>query len=87
MSLSDIFLKLDSSRKLEVAHEAGMVVRIIQKHLILDDIESLFNYLDEFIEDVNITTQYLRFLVHLVLFLEHIGTTTRRDVVEKLLEL
>lgn len=87
MSLTDIFLKLEASRKQEISHEATKVIRIIQKHIILDEIEAMFNVVDEFLEDNNVTTQFLRFLVHLVLFLEHIGTTTRRDVVEKLLEL
>lgn len=87
MSLNDVFLKLESSPKAEVYLEATNALRIIQKYLILDDIGKLFNYIDEIVDESNVTTQFLRFLVHLVLFLEHVTTTCRRDVVEKLLEL
>lgn len=87
MSLNDVFLKLQSSRKEEVADEATNIVRVIQKYIILEDIEKLFSYLDEMIQWEATPTPLLRFLVHLILFLDQVGSVNRRDVVEKVLEL
>lgn len=86
MSLNDIFLKLESSRKADVFNESFTCLRIIQKYIILDDTDKLFSYLDELMDDTIIPTHFLRLLVHVVLFLDQISTANRRETVVKLLE-
>lgn len=51
----------------------------------MDETDKLISILEEWIEEPKMTTQFLRFLSHLVLFLDQIGTN-RRDTIEKVLE-
>lgn len=87
MSLNDVFIKLQSSRKAEIASEATKEIRVIQKFIILDDTERLFSYLDEIHSDFSMQTRFLRFLVHMILFLDQVSNVNRPDVVKKYLEM
>ncbi|CAH0555792.1 unnamed protein product [Brassicogethes aeneus] len=84
MSLNDVFVSLDSSKNVKVREESRKPEHIIQKYIILDEIPKLINQLEDWIEESNLDTQFLRFAAHLVLFLEQIGQT--HHSVEKILE-
>lgn len=86
MSLNEIFATLDASNNKTVMTEAHIPEHVIQKHLILDQIPELFKALDEYVDDGGVSTQFLRFTTHLVLFLDQIGRAHQRDLVEKVLE-
>lgn len=51
----------------------------------MDETDKLVSILEEWIEEPTMTMQFLRFLSHLVLFLDQIGTN-KRDAIEKVLE-
>lgn len=86
MSINEIFASLEASKNQTVSSEAEKPNHIIQKLIILDEIEKLMSKIEEWLEETTITTHFLRFLTHLVLFFEQIGQTQRRDVIERVLE-
>ena len=76
MSLEQIFTELDAHKNGAVKISARSTVNIIQKYLILDDIQSLMRHIEQWLdEDVHstISPQMLRFLTHLVLFIRQVG--------------
>lgn len=85
MSLNDIFLSLESSVNPNIAKEASDKYRIVQKHVILNDIPGLIVKLEQWVEEPNIPTHFTRFAAHFILFLEQIGQAARRDV-DKIVE-
>lgn len=86
MSLNDIFARIESSANSSIAKEATDKYRIIQKHVILNEIPGLLVKLEQWVEEPNISTQFMRFAAHLILFLEQIGQAARKDV-DKIVEL
>ncbi|CAH1999739.1 unnamed protein product [Acanthoscelides obtectus] len=87
MSLNELFSSLESSRNRTVAEEAKKYEYVIQKHIILDDIPNLLLKFEEWVEDDEQTSHFLRFLAHLVLFFDQIGHGHNREIVEKVLEI
>lgn len=85
MSMNDIFAALESSKHQTVTTEAAKPSHIIQKLIILDEIEKLMSKIEEWLDEPT-ATHFLRFITHLVLFFEQIGQTQRRDVIERVLE-
>lgn len=85
MSLNDIFLRIESSTNSSIAKEASDKYRIIQKHIILNEISGLLTKLEQWVEETNISTQFTRFAAHLILFLEQIGQAARKDI-DKIVE-
>ncbi|XP_018573204.1 nuclear pore complex protein Nup107 [Anoplophora glabripennis] len=86
MSLNEVFASLESSANPTVREESRRTEHIIQKYIILDEIPSLFGELDEWTEDNKVSTHYLRFYAHLILFLDQIGQGHNRDITEKVLK-
>lgn len=80
LSLNDVFTSIESSKHLHIQREARDPHRIIQKHIILDEIPQLLEKLEEWIKDDETATHFKRFSAHLVLFLEQIGQAYRKDV-------
>lgn len=87
MSLNEVFNRLETSNNSVVSKEARMDMHIIQKYIILDDIPTLMEVYNKWLEEPHLNTQFLRFSAHMVLFLEEIGQIHSRDVPEKILEL
>lgn len=85
MSLNDIFHSLQSSINPDIANEASDKYRIVQKHIILNEIPALISNLEQWVEEPSISTHFTRFAAHVVLFFEQIGQASRRDV-DKILE-
>lgn len=85
MSLNDIFHRIESSSNANIASEASDNYRIIQKHIILNEIPSLLLKLEQWAEEPNASPQFTRFAAHLILFLEQIGQASRKDV-DKIVE-
>lgn len=85
MSLNDIFVRLESSANSAIAKEASDKYRIMQKHIILNEIPVLVSKLEQWVEEPNISTQFIRFAAHLILFLGQIGQAARKDV-DKIVE-
>ncbi|KAL1509474.1 hypothetical protein ABEB36_004200 [Hypothenemus hampei] len=86
MSLNQVFENLESCKNKSVRDEAKESEHMIQKYIILDEITTLLNELQELSESANVSTQFLRFIAHIALFLDQIGQANRRDCVEKVLE-
>ncbi|XP_050509495.1 nuclear pore complex protein Nup107 [Diabrotica virgifera virgifera] len=86
LSLNEIFSNLESSKNVRVREEARKPEHIIQKYIILDEIQTLLLKFEEWIEEDNVPTNFLRFLAHLVLFFEQIGQGHHRGIIEKVLE-
>lgn len=86
MSINEVFAALESSTNSFVSTEAAKPAQIIIKLIVLDEIEKLMSKIEEMLDEPLITTHFLRFLTHLVLFFENIGRTQRRDVIERVLE-
>nr|XP_023016171.1 nuclear pore complex protein Nup107 [Leptinotarsa decemlineata] len=86
MSLNDVFSSLEASKNATVRNEAKRPDHIIQKYIILDEIPVLLGKIEEWIEKEDLSTSFLRFLAHLVLFFDQVGQGYNRDVVEKVLE-
>ncbi|KRT85638.1 hypothetical protein AMK59_1849, partial [Oryctes borbonicus] len=87
MSLNDIFATLDSSNNKDVNIQAHRPEYIIQKHLILDEIPELFRELERYVNEDDVSTQFVRFATHLVLFMDQIGRFHKKDTIEKILEI
>ncbi|EFA09537.1 nuclear pore complex protein Nup107 [Tribolium castaneum] len=85
-SLSEIFTILEASKNIDIAKEAHEIDHVIQKLVILDEIPTLIRLLDQWSEDLSVTTQSLRFYAHLVLFFESVGDSTHRKTCEKIVE-
>ncbi|CAG9773100.1 unnamed protein product [Ceutorhynchus assimilis] len=85
-SLNDVFSNLASSENRVVREEAKEPQHVVQKHIVLDEIMVLLKELEEWSESANVSTQFLRFAAHLVLFLDQIGQANRRDCVEAVVE-
>ncbi|KAB0794317.1 hypothetical protein PPYR_11156 [Photinus pyralis] len=86
LSLNEVFEYLESAPNTKVRKESQLEMHIVQKHLILDDIPRLMEIIGNWIENRTLSTQFLRFAVHLVLFLEQIGQIVKRDVPAKIIE-
>lgn len=86
MSLNEIFSNLEASKNARVREDARKPDHVIQKYIILDEIPTLFLKFEEWIEEDNVQTNFLRFLAHLVLFFEQVGQGHNREVSEKVLE-
>ncbi|XP_045478913.1 nuclear pore complex protein Nup107 [Harmonia axyridis] len=86
MSLNEIFHKLETISPKNVVMETKYPEHIIQKLLILDEINQLVRVLDEWVNDTKVSTTFLRFATHLVLFLDQIGQLNSRDIVETCIE-
>lgn len=86
MSLNEIFATLTASNNKDVSVQAHKPEHVIQKHLILDEIPELFRQLERYVDENNMTTQFLRFITHLVLFMDQIGRVQNNDTIEKILE-
>lgn len=86
MSLNEVFTSLESSKSKSVREEAKEPQHLIQKHIILDDINILVQDLQEWAEGAKVTTHFLRFSAHLVLFLDQVGRANNRESVERVLE-
>lgn len=88
MSLEQIFEELEAHKNPGVKLSAKSTVNVIQKFLILDDIQSLMKHINHWLEeDANssISPQMLRFLTHLVLFFRQIGKNHQEDIGDKVI--
>lgn len=82
MSLHEVFAKLESSKSKTVRDEAKEHEHLIQKYIILDEIPALLKELGDWSQNADISTHFLRFTAHVVLFLDQIGQGYKRDCVE-----
>ncbi|XP_017770654.1 PREDICTED: nuclear pore complex protein Nup107 [Nicrophorus vespilloides] len=86
MSINEIFNCLESCNNAIVQTDAMTPDHLIQKYLILDEINKLVEAVEDWLLEPAISMQFLRFLTHLMLFLEQIGQVSNREVVERVLE-
>lgn len=86
MSINEAFCNLEGRVNGLAKEESTSSTYVILKHVILDQISELYKLVDELADDSNVSTHYLRFLAHLVLFFEQIGRSTSREVTQKVLE-
>lgn len=86
MSLNEVFSNLESSTKARVRQEAQLPEHLIQKYIVLNEISKLLETLSNWTESGYVSHHFLRFVAHLVLFLDQIGQCQDREHVEKILE-
>ncbi|KAK5644650.1 hypothetical protein RI129_005950 [Pyrocoelia pectoralis] len=86
LSLNEVFERLESAQNSRVRKESQLEMHIVQKYIILDDIPMLMEVIGNWLKNKSLSTQFLRFAVHLVLFLEQIGQIVNRDVPEQIIE-
>ncbi|XP_058798020.1 nuclear pore complex protein Nup107 [Phymastichus coffea] len=84
-TLEDIFDELEASKNPAINSQAKEPVNRIQKYLILDEITTLMDDVDNMIDQKTCDTQFLRFLAHLMLFLRQIGKNVNEQASEKVL--
>lgn len=84
--MDQVFDNLDRSENQAVQAEARLPHHVIQKRIILDQIQLLVDDLERWVEDGGVTAQFLRFYAHLLLFLEQVALLPRREVLEKAIE-
>ncbi|XP_044018681.1 nuclear pore complex protein Nup107 isoform X2 [Aphidius gifuensis] len=84
-SLVDIFDNLQSSKINEIRNQSNKPEHIIQKYLILDDIQKLMEQINIWIDDKICQPQFIRFLAHLILFLRQIGKNINDKIANKVL--
>lgn len=84
-TLEDIFDELEASKNPAISSQAKEPVNRIQKYLILDEISTLMDDVDNMIDRKTCDTQFLRFLAHLMLFLRQIGKNLSVQATEKVL--
>lgn len=85
MSLERIFAELDGNKNLNVKATARTSFAIIQKFLILDDIKSLLEHMNEVLETEDATPQMLRLFAHLVLFIRQIGRGHQEEIGDRII--
>lgn len=84
-SLEEIFDELEASKNPIIHEQANDPAHRIQKYLILDEINTLMNDVENMIDQRICDSQFLRFLAHLVLFLRQIGKQLNEQVADKVL--
>uniref|UniRef100_A0A182PSM0 Nuclear pore complex protein n=1 Tax=Anopheles epiroticus TaxID=199890 RepID=A0A182PSM0_9DIPT len=88
MSLEQIFNALEAHKNARISVAAKDVDKVIQKHIMLDDIPELMRTVDEWLEstEVVLIPQMLRFLAHFVMFLRQIGKTFQEDIGDRVIK-
>ncbi|XP_055586124.1 nuclear pore complex protein Nup107 isoform X2 [Uranotaenia lowii] len=88
MTLEQIFEELGAHRNPRIRATAQEVDRVIQKHLILDDIAELMRQVDGWLNDSSfqLTPQMVRFLTHLVMFMRQIRKQFQEDIGDRVIK-
>ncbi|XP_015597229.1 nuclear pore complex protein Nup107 [Cephus cinctus] len=86
MTLENIFNELHASKNPIIRAQASKPDHLIQKYLILDQIPQLMDEIETLIDMGTCTSQFLRFLAHLILFLRHIGRNSKERIGNKVLQ-
>ncbi|XP_012255670.2 nuclear pore complex protein Nup107 [Athalia rosae] len=85
MDIKDIFDALQASKYSNIREQSNKPDHIIQKYLILDEIPKLMEEIEILVDSGTCTSQFLRFLAHLTLFLRQIGKNTNDRIGHKVL--
>ncbi|KAK9876612.1 hypothetical protein WA026_013990 [Henosepilachna vigintioctopunctata] len=85
MSLDEVFRKLEATYSNDNTHSI-LPEHIIQKFIILDNVNELINHMVDWVTDEKASTSFLRFATHLILFLNQIGEINHQEVVEVSIE-
>lgn len=86
MSLERIFSELDGNKNFNVKGTARTSFAVIQKFIILDDIKSLLQHMNEVLETEEATPQMLRHFAHVVLFIRQIGKNHQEEIGDKVIK-
>ncbi|XP_026468437.1 nuclear pore complex protein Nup107 [Ctenocephalides felis] len=87
MSLEQIFAEIAASRNNKVSLDARTPDRLIQKYIIMDDIQNLWKGMDTWIlSDENPSGHFIRFLAHLIIFFRKAGKNFDENISNKVLE-
>ncbi|XP_055373682.1 nuclear pore complex protein Nup107 [Condylostylus longicornis] len=77
MTLEQIFQELSVHKNPAVRQQSASKINIIQKHLILDNIDELLEQMRFWVEQEKISPQMLRLFAHIVIFLRQMGRVRR----------
>lgn len=83
LNLEDIFNDLQASKDPIIRVQASEPDLLIQKYLILDQIPKLMDEIETWIDDCS--SQFIRFLAHLIMFLRRIGKSCKEQIGDKVL--
>uniref|UniRef100_T1IIX7 Nuclear pore complex protein n=1 Tax=Strigamia maritima TaxID=126957 RepID=T1IIX7_STRMM len=84
---ASVFYELSSSPNRSIQAEAKQQFQVIQKFIILDDIDGLLAEMHEWARnDATLSGHMLRFFAHLVLFFRSIGRVSKEEYANVLLE-
>lgn len=86
VTLEQVFEELKSHKNPTIKAAAQNPVNIIQQYLILDDIPELMRHVNTWLETSTVSSQMLRFLAHVVLFMRHIGRTHQEEVSDRVIK-
>lgn len=88
MSAESIFREIQSSASDEVRTGSRKRFHILQKYIILGDVDALIEEIYEWVKDDNmrLPRHLLRFNTHLILFLRSIGLSTKEELCVAILE-
>lgn len=85
-ALEQIFEKLAAQESVAVKAAAKNPVNIIQQFIILDDMAELMRHVDQWLQESNISSQMLRFLTHVILFMRQIGKSHQEEVSDRVIK-
>lgn len=83
--IEDIFDALQASKYSDIRAQSNKPDHLIQKYLILDRIPKLMEEIEILVDSGTCTSQFLRFVAHLTLFLRQIGRSTNDRIGRKVL--
>jgi nuclear pore complex protein Nup107 len=86
MDIEEVFSELAASKDIRIRNEAQQMAHKIQQYLILDQIGTLMDEMEQWIKlHTEQKMQSLRFLSHLVLFLRLIGRAEKDHIGDEVL--
>ncbi|XP_046740821.1 nuclear pore complex protein Nup107 isoform X2 [Diprion similis] len=85
MTIEDVFDALQASKHSSIRTQSHKPDHLIQKYLILDEIPKLMEEIEAFVDSGTCTSQFLRFVAHLTLFLRQIGKTANERIEHRIL--
>lgn len=86
MTMEQIFDELAANKDKHIQEEAKNPLNIVQRYLILDNIQELMKHIESWLEDYLLKSpQMLRFLTHVILFLRQINRNHQEDIANRLI--
>lgn len=86
LDIEDIFQELEACDSNDVKSESKSVLHIMQKYIILNDLDGLIEEMYSWLNTIKLDGHILRSMVHLILFLRVIGQSSKEELCIPILE-